>query len=531
MKSLKILLFVVLLSVTAAAQVVWLPVNSKVYDFLENLSIKKIIDYHSEFKPISRKKAAQLLTEAGQKMDLLNEKERELLKWYKLEFGLELKSEQKRYYAYDYQDSSFAFQISPVLAYELNSYGGKSGYRRWFGVNSFATHSDWFGMSLDMRDHGEFGDNVDKAKKFTSQTGRETIGVSNGIEYSDVRAGMSVDFKWGSISFQKDYFTVGNGKFGQLIHSAKAPSYPFLRLELSPVPWLRFNYVHGFLNSDFIDSIGYYQRSNPVFQSDKQRFVKKYFVMNYLSFTPWDMVDFSIGNSAVYKGELKPEMFIPFAFYKYLDRDLGKGSIEDSNGQLFFETVLRYPERFKFYYTFFLDVTELRNVFKSEFWNTWFGITIGGKYVDAFVTGLDLSFEYSRITPWVYEHKDSTTTYKHINYDLGHWLGQNSDQFRIQADYAYSPVLYGSLYAESVRKGGLKDISFAYGDKTQEPFLYSPLRKEMRVGFEATWLYMHDLYARLKYEYSDISDEDAKRYPAFQLGQNHYISFIVGYNF
>ncbi|NUM72710.1 MAG: hypothetical protein HUU43_17865, partial [Ignavibacteriaceae bacterium] len=349
----KLILLALFLSANIYSQVVWVPVNSKVYDFLDNLAIKKIIDYHSEFKPISRKKAAKFLSELEKKSDMLTDKEKQQLQWYKLEFGFELRTDERRFYAYDYQDSSFAFQVSPVLAYELNSYGGKSGYRRWFGINSFAYHSDWFGMSLDMRDHGELGDNVDKAKKFTPQTGRETIGVSNGIEYSDVRGGVSVDFNWGSISFQKDYFTVGNGRFGQLIHSTKAPSYPFLRLELSPVPWLRFNYVHGFLNSDFIDSIGYYHRSNPVYQTDKQRFVKKYFVMNYLSFTPWSMVDFSIGNSAVYKGEVKPEMFLPFAFYKYLDRDLGKGSIEDSNGQLFFETVVRYPDKFKFYYTFF----------------------------------------------------------------------------------------------------------------------------------------------------------------------------------
>ena len=39
------------------------------------------------------------------------------------------------------------------------------------------------------------------------------------------------------------------------------------------------------------------------------------------------------------------------------------------------------------------------------------------------------------LIPWVYEHKDETTTYKNFDYYLGDWLGQNADQFRIQFDY------------------------------------------------------------------------------------------------
>ena len=44
---------------------------------------------------------------------------------------------------------------------------------------------------------------------------------------------------------------------------------------------------------------------------------------------------------------------------------------------------------------------------------------------------LDVTVEYTRLNPWVYEHKNEVTNFKHLKYSLGHWLGQNGDQFRV----------------------------------------------------------------------------------------------------
>jgi len=509
--------------------VVYLDLKSSAYDFFERMTLKGIITFHDEVKPITRRDAARFLFEANSKKSELTLLEKEELDWLKLEFADELGNSKERWHGYAYSDSLFSFRSNPIAAYSVNKNYEISGFERWWGASVYAGYSDWFGINVNMRDRGEFGSNVDKQKRLSRKTGHTIYGAANGIEYSDVRGGINFSWKWGEISFQKDYFVWGHGKEGNLIHSNKAPSYPYLRFDLHPVDWLRFYYVHGFLNSNFIDSIGIYYRSDPFQSRNGEQFVKKNIVMNFLSITPFEWMDVSIGNSSVYKGDIKPEMMIPFLFFKYLDRDVGKGSIEDGNGQLHSDIVIRLPKTYKFYATFFLDVTELRNVMSNKWYNTWFGFTFGGKKIDLVVPNLDVSVEYTRVSPWVYEHRDSAMSYKHIDYVLGHWIGQNADLFTVRADYSFLRGLKISAYAEMLRKGGLKSIKVAYGSKEYQPFLYGPVRKDFRGGIEFRYEVIHDAIINGYYEYSNISDEDAKRTPAWQLGKKH--SFGLGLSY
>jgi hypothetical protein len=126
-------------------------------------------------------------------------------------------------------------------------------------------------------------------------------------------------------------------------------------------------------------------------------------------------------------------------------------------------------------------------------------------------------------------------TYKHLDYSLGHWLGQNADQLRFQVDYRFIRGLELSVFAERVRKGGEKNIFYAYGfdDRDEfekrEPFLYGETRKDFRFGFKADYEFIHNGYANLSYQYSDISDEKNGRTPDYLLNQKHKFSFGFSY--
>lgn len=511
--------------------VVYVNIKHSVYGFLERLSLKEVILFNDEVKPKTRRYIAEYLLKIEDKTELLNYLEKEEFIWYKAEFANEFTAPylKERWHLYSYTDSVFSLRMNPIVGYGISESAGNSGYEKWWGIDIYAGYSDWFGLTINMRDKGEFGSNVDKNKKFTPKTGHTISGAPNGVEYSDVKGSLNFGWGWGAISLQKDYFTWGHGKFGQLIHSTKAPSYPFVRLDFQPVEWLRFYYIHGWLNSNFVDSIGIYYRADPFQRSNGLQFVKKNIVMNFFSITPYDWVDISFGNSSVYKGDIRTEFLIPFLFFKYLDRDVGKGSIEDGNGQLHLDVSLRFPKTYKFYGTFFLDVTEIRNVLKNQWYNTWFGITLGGTKIDLFVPNLDLTLEYTRVSPWVYEHRDSATSYKHIDYVLGHWIGQNADLLRMQLDYSFINRLKFSLYGEMIRKGGLKNIQIAYETKDYLPFLYGDVRKEMRVGLDVSYEYSHDLFLNSYINYVDISDQDPVRTPSWQLGKYFSFGMIVSY--
>lgn len=526
----KFFLLLIILSVSASAQIIYTPLKNDIYDFLERMSLKEIIQYHDEVKPFSRKKIASFLSIISKKENLLNEVEKEKLEWYKSEFAVELNiKENQRWYLYSYNDSLFNLKVYPLAGYGISHTGDESGHVRWIGGGFYAAYSDWFGASLDLRDKGEFGGNVDRVKMFSPETGAFFKGAPDGIEFSDVKGSISFDWNWGSVGLMKDYMRWGHGKFGQIIISEKSPSFPFIRLDIHPVEWLRFYYIHGWLNSLVLDSSDfYYTYPNSIEPRLREKYINKYIAANFLSITPLNWIDFSIGNSIIYSGDLRPEFFIPFMFFKFLDHNTGRGDKNDGNGQIFFDIALK-PKEFIFYSTLFIDVVEIRNILKNDFHNTWVGYTFGGKKIDFFIPNLDFTVEYTRVNPWVYEHKDQTTTYKNLDFDIGHWIGQNAYQLKFQFDYEFMRGLKFKLYSEIIRKGGLKDIYFGYEDDSPEKFLYHPLRKDFDVGFEASYEPFHDLFGVFKYKYSNIKDEDVQRTPNFMLGKKNSFGFTVFY--
>lgn len=518
------------------AQAIYEPVKSSVYDFLDRMANKQLVKIDDEVKPFTRGTIAKYLLSIKENKDKLNKVEKEELTWYLRDYRYETKdtSVSKRWRLYSFENKNFQINLSPIAGYGISRIGDKSGFNRTIGARIYMTYSNWFGGSFHARDNGEFGDNVDKKKNFSPIRGYDPIIVKNGIEHSDVRVQINFVWKWGGISLRKDYMQWGNGYFGQLILSDKAPSYPHLFFNIKPVPWLRFYYIYGMLHSGVIDpNETIVTNASKISSYNFQSFVQKHFVANLLTFSPWNFVDFSLGNFAVYAGDFRMEMLIPFNFFKYMDRDTGKKSIQDSNGGLYFNLQVRYPKKFKFYSTLFIDVMSIREMLKNDFHETWAAYSFGVRGSSFLYENLDFILEYTRLNPWVYEHKyGNLTNYKHLSYPLGHWLGQNADQFKIK--FIYYPIrgLNISLSVERLRKGGLKDIYYAYGGASStnfQHFLYHPLRKDFDISLEMKYEIIYDLFLKAGYKYSEISDEDIHRTPDFLIGAKNSYSISLYY--
>jgi len=537
--------FLLCSSSSITAQTVYIPIENGVYDFLERMNLKGIINIDDEVKPFSRKYTAQKIfiidTSDSKNKNLLSKVDLDELEFYKREYFYEINQKNKflenseikeRWFLYSYYDSLFNLKVSPIAGYGISATNSFSGHTRWIGASTFGNYSDWFGFSFDLRDKGEFGNNVDKTKYFSQQRGAWTKNAPNGIEHTDAKGSINFNWNWGNVSLIKDYTQWGHGKFGQLILSDKAPSYPQIRLQLKPTKWIRFTYMHGWLSSQVYDSAYFYNSyPNTISESLVKSYIPKYIAANMLTVTPVNCIDVSLGNAVVYGGDLRPEFFIPFMFYKFLDHNSGRGDVNDANGVMYFDLSAKYPKNFQFYTTMFIDVTEIRNILDNDFDNTWIGFTVGGKTVDLFFDNLDLTIEYTRLNPWVYEHKNEVTNYKHLKYSLGHWLGQNADQLRLQFNYQFIQSLKIKLYSEFIRKGGMDEIYYAYAgmDKKDFPFLYGTLRSEKKIGLEITYEYMHDLMLKGSYIYSEIEDDDNLRQPFFLTGSKNSFSIILFY--
>ena len=85
-----IIIFILMTAAQASAQVVYTPADNDVYNFLERLALKDVIEFHNEVRPVARKLIAEKLWEAALKESQLNSTEQKELEWYEEEYAYEL---------------------------------------------------------------------------------------------------------------------------------------------------------------------------------------------------------------------------------------------------------------------------------------------------------------------------------------------------------------------------------------------------------------------------------------------------------
>ena len=504
-------------------------INDSIYEFLERMDAKHIIRIETEVKPFTINYIKEKLLELKSKQQFLSNLEKEQLLFY-----INRYFDLNNFYfvGYYYNDDNFYMDISPVVNFSYRFNNGKQSFGRAGGIKVNTSYKKDFAIYAHLQDRGDFKGFTELNRDISPLRGYDFQIQKNGFEYSDVISGVMYGNEKINFLFAKDYNIWGNGSFGQLILSDKVNSFPFIKFEYKPVDWFRLRYIFGTLNSKVIDSNSYYN-SYPGSQLSERRyeFISKYIVANLITISPFRFMDFSVGNSHVFSRNMRLEMLLPAAFYKYLDRDVGKGIIEDGNGQLFFDLSVRYPSKFKFYGTWFIDVISLRKTFQKNYIENWFGYTLGFKAFDPLIKNLILNLEYTKVNPWVYEHKDITTTYKHLNYTLGHWIGQNADLYDFYIKYFMMYNLSIELIFEYLRKGDSVDIYYAYEgrDELKVYFLYPPVRKDTRLKINLKYEPIYSLIIRLTYEHNKIEDAKLNRTPSQLLGKHDI--FTIGFDY
>ncbi|MBV6510881.1 MAG: hypothetical protein FMNOHCHN_00359 [Ignavibacteriaceae bacterium] len=546
-----IAVFFVLCNLCVSAQTIFLTHNHPVQEFLLRMDAANVLQINSEITPLSRKKVAEYLLEIEGKRERLSILEKQELDFYWKEFAAELGTSPKgflieynpfkrasvfqedRFWFIRYTDSVFTFRVKPVVGYGAASVSGQMTYVRWPGVQVWGYGSDWFGASFEYVDFGEIGENTDKKKYFTPKTGAFVNNQTGSVfEYSDVKGSVTATWDWGYVALIKDYQRWGSGQFGNIILSDKAPSFTQFRLHVNPVSWFRYDYFQGWLNSLVYDSSSaFYSHPESVEPQVIMPYKDKYVVGNMATFSLGESVDYSVGNAFVYGPNFRMETLLPFMYYKVMDHNTGRILADDGNGMLFADLKWKVIPDLKLYGSLFIDVINFRDLLNGEFDTQWLGFTVGSRKYNLFHDYLDLSVEYTRLNPWLYENRNELASYKHLGYQLGHWIGQNADQLRIQLDYMPIRGLRTKAFAEFVRKGEEEDIIKAYKLNKYEPvpFLSGRMRKDTRLGFHAEYEPMHDLKFKTWIEYTDISDEVPGRTPSWQLGQNISFGLLWSY--
>jgi hypothetical protein len=502
----KLLLFLIFLPVIIQSQVVYEHISRKsIYDFLDELANAKIIEINSAIKPYSRIFIAEKLREAAEHPEELNKRQREELDFYMKDYRLELQVTTKGmkplnifpksdHFAtalnplgFHYRDSMFAASVRPIWGIDYYNNSNGNAYHRWGGLEAFAYISAHIGGYTSLRDNYE-SDILTAPDYFNQRQGAPEKGSPDGgIEYSEARGGLMASWKWGAIGIVKDHAEWGNNYNGSNILSGRTPSFAQLKLQLTPVRWFEFNYIHGWLVSEVVDS------AQSHWDGDAYRsvFYPKYIAANMFTIRPVKNLAFSVGNSIVYSDmNVHLAYLVPFLFYKSVDHTLNatnSAGQTGQNSQLFFDISSRNIKNLHLFLAVFVDEFSIERVTDPDRHNflSWKG---GFRLSNWPVKNLMFTGEFTYTLPLTYQHNVSTTTFESNLYGLGHYLRDNSND------------LYFALRYKPLR-GLTIDLSYTlsrhYNDYTYD---YNPGVDEHPIMQDLTWQ-NNEIALRGRYEF------------------------------
>lgn len=546
---------------------------TEIYDFLEELTTDGVIASNAAVKPYTRDHIARLLAEAQSRDSLLNKRQKADLQFYMQDYALELDT-LPTYYSYGHRhvtqwitkvsnlsladpslhiltkDKIFKMRVRPILGMDL-SYNRKGLLmHRVYGAEiqmDIAKHLSIWGS---LRDNSWSGQGVQGSKIHFGWTpdGKPSPALNDipGVQYkeanyggdfSDSRGGISLYAWWGSIGVQRERITWGDAQHCSNILSAHNPAVPMVTLQLTPCRWFQFDYFHAWLPSNVIDSTYWYSEQQTADGTQREyRPANKFMAANMFTFMPIKYIQFSFGNSIVYaERNVQAAYFIPIAFYKSLDHLLTKGlGTENQNSQAFATITIRPTDHLRLYGSFFLDEFKFARLKKSNPEKNPVSYLVGFNWSGWPVKGLALRGEFMRSYIATYEHSIKVLDYTSNSYQMGHYMGSNSQSIWVQL--SYRPMRSLRLTLDYTNDTKYTAYDYIRGDIrtiiSQKPFDQVIWRND-EVKFRALYEVFNNCYAHvdLCYNYARAGEQtDLNLYsPVYLQGKN--VTFSCGLSF
>lgn len=448
----------------SVAQPVFEPPGASVYGFLEEMAAEGAISLNTFSKPLTRREIAKALRTLDTARDSLTPRQREALTFYMRDYVKEYrvgKDWDRRLDLFYHSDSNFRITVNPIVGGTAWVNGDENLHTR-IGAE-FHGAAGGFGFYGSLRDN-TVGEARALPNHLTPAPGQnyKHMTESDRNDYNEAMGGLGYGWAWGDVSIVKDRLVWGNAERSANIFSAKAPSFASLYLRVYPTDWLHFQYMHGWLVSEVLDSARTYLTPH----GHRRQYTNKNIAANALTIrTNWK-VDFTLGNSIVYSDNgLEPVYFIPFLFYKSVDHTYsGTGSNElGQNSQMYFDVAVRSISGFKFFSTLYIDEISLGNFWDGEKHTNIVSLQVGATAYNL-IDDIHLSGQYTRTAPWTYRHQIPSTTFASNSYGLGNYLGENAEELFAAIIWTPKAKLRFELSAVRASKGPPHEYAIVHGN-------------------------------------------------------------------
>lgn len=582
----KLLLPLVLAMAMGTAMAQDIPENllyTQIYDFIDELAIDKIISINSVVKPYSRGFIAEKLVEAQSKDSLLNRRQKADLQFYLNDYALERDTiptnivswTDKKTFAlsllqpsFHYNSPMFKARITPIVGMDVIA--NKKGVitKRWFGAEFQATVANHLSVYASYRDqsfNGNYlndsyfptqhnkisGARITQPSFLNNLPGVEYKESNYGGDYSDMRGGIKAYTSWGSIGLVKDVISWGDNYNGSNIISSKAPSFPMVTLNLKPCKWFELNYIHGWLISNVLDSTNYYVEDFDDGVTKKHyRPANKFLAANMITFTPIQGLNLSLGNAIIYaENNVQAAYFIPIAYYKSIDHLLTKGlRTENQNSQIFFNISSRNIKHLHLYGSMYIDEISWGRLKPSNPQQNPLSYKVGFNVSNWPLANLSVQGEFTRTNIINYKHSIQTLTWASNSYNMGSYLGDNSQDIYVAINY--KPIRSLNLnvsYTNATKYNDYEYVRRQVGEAiSQKPFNEVTWHTDL-VAFKAIYEVVNNAYAIINVQWNNAQGYDLtstpivsetrltsqgyldKFTPKYYQGEN--FTFTVGFSF
>ena len=499
--------------------------NTGIYEFLDELANDGLVELNSVIKPYSRMTISEILKLANEQRDRLTARQQKELDFYLKDFGKEFndgKDWNRRKDLFYYKDDKFTMTVNPILGGEVfsNSNGMATYWRN--GAEAWSYYGNW-SFFASLRDNHE-KPLLGLPGYLTKRGGGH---IKRGTDWSEMQGGVAYGWKSGYVALVKDRIQWGSNYNGANIFGGYTPTFFQLRLHLEPTDWFQFNYFHGILNSMVVDSTRSYWVTNSYGTDYREVYHKKFIAANMFSFRPFKGLWVSGGNSIIYTDyDFHPVYLIPVFFYKSVDHTYNSG-IDNMNSHMFLDVSSRQVKHLHLYATIFIDELSIPRIWEPDEYN-FFSYKAGFCLSNLPFANLALTTELTYTYPLVFQHYVPTLTFETNNFNMGHYLKDNSREWYIALDYRPLRAAKIRLFFIDAIRG--PDYTALGGERLGNPPLASVEWQSTTFGLKISYQLINDLYLCASFIHSDISGNQDWSAEYF-FGEQNTLNFGVTFGY
>lgn len=455
----RIFLLLVICSAFLSAQTEYVPVDHKIYSFLERMYALRIISNYNSFDlPKTRRQIGTYLKETNDKSDELDAADMSLLDDFKIEFELEYSGTLNNsvslfggsdYGIFNQKEKYIYLQNQPgigTLFINLTGEGDlllrndrvadNSNYAKLgiIGGEIRGTVLEKFGFFIKGTNGVTTGDKEASFLRKDLQYNFKLNEPQGGSTFFDETQGyLTADFNFVRFKIGRDRLKIGYGFLGALIDDS-SPPFDYLGMDIN-YGIFSFSYFHA----KIAGGVSYQPDSST---GGVHVIGEKYIGYHRLGLDLSDKTEIGVGEFIIYADRPVEFSYLnPFNFYKSAEH---AGEDRD-NSMLLFDISNRSIEGMKLFGSLLIDDISFGKIGKGWYgnqtlWNLGLNSSNFYKYIP-----IDINAEYERIEPYVFTHRLSATNFTNQGFALGTFTYPNSELFFININYRFNNRCSASL--------------------------------------------------------------------------------------